>query len=102
MYLINEPPIKKDAWRSKNVRKLETGISVALSQEEASDQKPTPDEQVISKDVITELDPKDRTLLSSIRNYSLNAWNFWEAFKHYTHLQLPVHLISPVKPICLC
>lgn len=73
--------------------KSETGISVALSQKEASDPKPTPDEQVIGKDVITELEPKDRTLLSSIRNYSLNARNFWEAFKHYTHLQLPVHLI---------
>lgn len=74
--------------------KFETSISVALSQEEASDQKPTPDEQVIGKDVTAELEPKDRTLLSSICNYSLNAWNFWEAFKHYTHLQLPVHLIN--------
>lgn len=70
--------------------KLETGISVAVSQEEAPDQKRTLNEQVIGKDVTTELKPKDRTLPSSTRNYALNVW---EAF-NYTHLRLPVHLIN--------
>lgn len=55
MYLFNEPPAKKDALKSKNVHKLETGTSVALFQVEASNQKPTSDEQVIGKDVTTEL-----------------------------------------------
>lgn len=73
--------------------KLETGISVTLSQEKVSDQTPTPDEQVIGKDITAELEAKDRTLLS-IHNYFLNAWNSWEAFKHYTQLKLPVHLIN--------
>lgn len=93
-YLFSEPLTKKDALRSKNACKLETCISVALSQEEASDQKPTPDEQVIGKDVTTESEPKDRTLLSSTHNYSLNAQDKWEAFKQYAHLQPPVHRIK--------
>jgi len=80
MYLSNELPIKKDVLKNKNVCKLGTGTWVALSREEASDQTPDPDEQVISKDVTAELEAKDRTLLLSICNHSFKCMEFLGSF----------------------